>query len=129
MNPHPNQFTKEVIGAAIEVHRALGPGLLESAYQHCLARELDVRSIPFQREVWIGIDYKGIIIERAYRLDFLVGSLVVVELKAVDCLTPIDDAQLLTYLRLGGWPVGLLINFNVPILKEGIRRRVLNLAE
>jgi GxxExxY protein len=129
MNVHPNQFTKEVIGAAIEVHRAVGPGLLESAYQHCLARELDVRRIPFQREVWIGIDYKGLIIERAYRLDFLVGGLVVVELKAVDCLTPIDDAQLLTYLRLGGWPVGLLINFNVPILKEGIRRRVLNLAE
>lgn len=129
MNVHPNQFTKEVIGAAIEVHRAVGPGLLESAYQHCLARELDVRGIPFQREVWIGIDYKGIIIERAYRLDFLVGGLVVVELKAVDCLTPIEDAQLLTYLRLGGWPVGLLINFNVPILKEGIRRRVLNLAE
>jgi len=129
MNVHPNQFTKEVIGAAIEVHRAVGPGLLESAYQHCLARELDVRGIPFQREVWIGIDYKGLIIERAYRLDFLVGGLVVVEPKAVDCLTPIDDAQLLTYLRLGGWPVGLLINFNVPILKEGIRRRVLNLAE
>ena len=129
MNVHPNQFTKEVIGAAIEVHRAVGPGLLESAYQNCLARELDVRGIPFQREVWIGIDYKGLIIERAYRLDFLVGGLVVVELKAVDCLTPIDDAQLLTYLRLGGWPVGLLINFNVPILKEGIRRRVLNLAE
>jgi len=129
MNVHPNQFTKEVIGAAIDVHKAVGPGLLESAYQHCLARELDVRGIPFQREVWIGIDYKGIIIERAYRLDFLVGGLVVVELKAVDCLTPIEDAQLLTYLRLGGWPVGLLINFNVPILKEGIRRRVLNLAE
>jgi GxxExxY protein len=129
MNVHPNQITKEVIGAAIEVHRALGPGLLESAYQHCLARELSVRGIPFQREVWIGIEYKGITIERAYRLDLLVGGLVVVELKAVDALTPIDDAQLLTYLRLGGWPVGLLINFNVPVLKQGIRRRVLNLAE
>lgn len=129
MNLHPNQITKEVIGAAIEVHRALGPGLLESAYQHCLARELNVRGIPFQREVWIGLEYKGVIIERAYRLDFLVGGLVVVELKAVDALTPIDEAQLLTYLKLGGWPVGLLINFNVPILKEGIRRRVLNLAE
>ena len=93
MNVHPNQFTKEVIGAAIEVHRAVGPGLLESAYQYCLARELDVRGIPFQREVWIGIDYKGTVIERAYRLDFLVGGLVVVELKAVDCLTPIDDAS------------------------------------
>ena len=129
MNVHPNQITKEVIGAAIEVHRALGRGLLESAYQHCLARELNVRGVPFQREVWIGIEYKGITIERANRLDFLVGGLVVVELKAVDALTLIDDAQLLTYLRLGGWPVGLLINFNVPILKEGIRRKVLNLAE
>jgi GxxExxY protein len=128
MNVHPNQITREVIGAAIEVHRALGPGLLESAYQHCLARELNVRGIPFQRVVWIGIEYKDITIEKAYRLDFLVGGLVVVELKAVDALTPID-AQLLTYLKLGGWPVGLLINFNVPILKEGIRRRALNLAE
>lgn len=129
MNVHPNQITKEVIGAAIEVHRALGPGLLESAYQQCLARELNVRGIPFQREVWIGIEYKGITIEKAYRLDFLVGGLVVVELKAVAALTPIDDAQLLTYLRLGGWPVGLLMNFNVPVLKEGIRRKVFNLAE
>jgi len=129
MSLHPNEITKEVIGAAIEVHRALGPGLLESAYQHCLARELNVRCIPFQREVWIGLEYKGVIIERAYRLDFLVGGLVVVELKAVDALTPIDEAQLLTYLKLGGCPIGLLINFNVPILKEGIRRRVLNLAE
>ncbi len=99
MNVHPNQITKEVIGAAIEVHRALGPGLLESVYQHCLARELNVRGIPFQREVWIGIEYKGITIEKAYRLDFLVGGLVVVELKAVDALTPIDEAQLLTYLN------------------------------
>jgi len=129
MNPRPNQITKEVVGAAIEVHKALGPGLLESAYQHCLARVLNVRGITFQREVWIGIEYKGITIEKAYRLDLLVGGLVVVEPKAVDALTPIDDAQLLTYLRLGGWPVGLLINLNVPILKEGIRRKVLNLAE
>jgi GxxExxY protein len=129
MNVHPNQITKEVIGAAIEVHRALGPGLLESAYQHCLARELAVRAIAFQREVWLGIDYKGIRIEQAYRLDFLVAGLVAVELKAVAALTPIDEAQLLTYLRLGGWQVGLLINFNVPVLKEGIRRRVLNLIE
>lgn len=129
MNLHPNQITKEVIGAAIEAHRALGPGLLDSAYQHCLARELNVRGMPFQGETWIGIDYKGIRIERAYRLDFPVARLVVVETKAVDAFTPIDDAQLLSYLRLGGWPVGLLINFNVPVLKDGIRRKVLNLAE
>jgi GxxExxY protein len=129
MNVHPNQISKEVIGAAIEVHRALGPGLLESAYQQCLARELVVRGAVFQREVWIGIDYKGLIIQQAYRLDFLVARLVAVEIKAVDSLTPIDDAQLLTYLRLGGWPLGLLINFNVPVLKDGIRRKVLNLVE
>jgi GxxExxY protein len=129
MNVHPNQITSEVIGAAIEVHRALGPGLLESAYQHCLARELAVRGIQYQREVWLGIDYKGVTIQQAYRLDFLIARMVVVEIKAVDALTPIDEAQLLTYLKLGGWPVGLLINFNVPVLKEGIRRRVLNLAE
>jgi GxxExxY protein len=129
MNVHPNQITSEVIGAAIEVHRALGPGLLESAYQHCLARELAVRGIQYQREVWLGIDYKGVTIQQAYRLDFLIARLVVVEIKAVDCLTPIDDAQLLTYLKLGGWPIGLLINFNVPVLKDGIRRKVLNLAE
>ena len=98
MNVHPNQISHEVIGAAIEVHRALGPCLLESAYQHRLARELAVREIPFQREVWIGIDYKGITIQQAYRLDFLVARLVVVEIKAVDSLTPLDDAQLLTYL-------------------------------
>jgi GxxExxY protein len=129
MNVHPNQITSEVIGAAIEVDRALGPGLLESAYQHCLARELAVRGIQYQREVWLGIDYKGVTIQQAYRLDFLIARMVVVEIKAVDALTPIDEAQLLTYLKLGGWPVGLLINFNVPVLKEGIRRRVLNLAE
>ena len=129
MNAHPNQITKLVIGAAIEVHRALGPGLLESAYQHCFGRELAVQGIPFQPEVWLEIDYKGIRIERAYRVDFLVAGAVAVELKAVTALTPIDEAQLLTYLRLGGWQVGLLINFNVPVLKDGIRRRVLNLIE
>jgi GxxExxY protein len=129
MNVHPNQISHEIIGAAIEVHRALSPGLLESAYQRCLARELAVRGIPFQSEVWIGIDYKGVTIQQAYRLDLLIARLVAVEIKAVDSLTPIDDAQLLTYLKLGGWPLGLLINFNVPVLKNGIRRKVLNLTE
>jgi GxxExxY protein len=94
-----------------------------------LGSELAVQGIPFQPEVWLEIDYKGIRIERAYRVDFLVAGSVAVELKAVAALTPIDEAQLLTYLRLGGWQVGLLINFNVPVLKEGIRRRVLNLVE
>jgi len=126
---YPNQVTQVVISAAIEVHRSIGPGLLESAYQQCLARELSLKGIPFQKERWLALDYKGIRVEQAYRLDFLVANLVVVEVKAVESLTPIDEAQLLTYLRLGGWQVGLLINFNVPVLRQGIRRKVLGLEE
>lgn len=125
MRAHLNQITHIVISAAIEVHRSLGPGLLESAYQQCLAREFSLRGIPFQRERWLALDYKGVRIEQAYRLDFLVADSVVVEVKAVESLTLIDEAQLLTYLRLGGWKVGLLINFNVSVLKQGIRRKVM----
>jgi GxxExxY protein len=125
MSVQLNQITQAVIGAAIEVHRSIGPGLLESAYQQCLAREMSLREIPFERERWLALEYKGIRVEQAYRLDFLIAGLVVVEVKSVEALTPIDEAQLLTYLRLGGWQVGLLINFNVPILKQGIRRKVL----
>ncbi len=122
-----DQVTHEVIGAAMEVHRALGPGLLESAYEECLCRELAPRGIPFERQRSIPIDYKGTRIECAYRLDLLVAGAVVVEVKAVEALEPIHEAQLLTYLRLGEWRIGLLINFCVPVLKDGIRRRVLNL--
>ncbi len=86
-----------------------------------------MKGISFQKERWLTLDYKGIRVEHAYRLDFLVANLVVVEVKAVESLTPIDEAQLLTYLRLGGWQVGLLINFNVPVLRQGIRRKVLGL--
>jgi len=129
MKLQPNQVTQIVIGAAIEVHRSIGPGLLESAYQQCLARELSLKAIPFQKERWLTLDYKGIRVEQAYRLDFLVADLVVVEVKAVESLTPIDEAQLLTYMRLGGWQVGLLINFNVPVLRQGIRRKVLGLTD
>ena len=129
MNIHPNHFSHQIIGAAIEIHRALGPGLLESAYQRCMHRELELRGIPFKPEVWIDVVYKGIQIRKAYRVDFLVAGVVAVELKSASSLTPIDDAQLLTYLKLGGWPLGLLINFNVPVLKDVIRRRVLNLEE
>lgn len=125
----PRQITQAVIGAAIEVHRSIGPGLLESAYQQCLDREMSLRGISFERERWLALDYKGIHIERAYRLDFLIAGQIVVEVKAVEVLTPIDEAQLLTYLRLGGWQIGLLINFNVPVLKQGIRRKVLGLEE
>jgi GxxExxY protein len=119
------QLSYGVIGAAIEVHRALGPGLLESAYQSCLRRELTIRGIPFSCERPLPVEYKGTRVECGYRLDFLVGDSLVVEVKSVDALAPIHEAQLLTYLRLGGWPLGLLINFNVPLLKEGIWRRVM----
>ena len=125
MNPHINELTYEIIGAAIEVHRTLGPGLLESSYRECLCRELSLRNIEFQRERGLPVQYKGIQLACGYRLDVLVADVVVVEIKAVEALSPIHDAQLLTYLRLGGWEVGLLINFNVVVLKDGIRRRVL----
>ena len=121
-----NHITQEIIGAAIEVHRALGPGLLESAYKECLCRELGVRRVSFEREYPIPLEYKGVRLECGYRLDLLVENAVVVELKSVEALAPIHECQLLTYLRLGGWHVGLLINFNVETLKQGIRRKVLN---
>ncbi len=122
-----NQITEAIIGAAIEVHRSLGPGLLESAYQECLARELALRHIPFQREKLLPLEYKGTKLECGYRLDFLVADTVVVEIKAADALLPIHQAQILTYMKLGGWRVGLLMNFQVPVLKKGIKRLVLNL--
>jgi GxxExxY protein len=125
MNPHLNQLSHEIIGAAIEVHRTLGPGLLESSYQECLCRELLVRGVPFEREKPLPLEYKGIRLECGYRIDILVAGLVVVEVKSVEALAPIHDAQLLTYLRLGGWKIGLLINFNVVLLKNGIHRRVM----
>ena len=129
MFTHVNVLTKEIIGAAIEVHRHLGPGLLESAYLQCLTRELVLKEIPFKREWPLPLEYKGIRLGCGYRLDLLVGDAVVVEIKSVETLTSIHDAQLLTYLKLGGWRVGLLINFNVEVLKTGIHRKVLGLAE
>ncbi|HTE18551.1 MAG TPA: GxxExxY protein [Armatimonadota bacterium] len=121
-----NEITEVVIGSAIDVHRALGPGLLESAYLACMCRELSLRGMPFVQERALPIAYKGVELDCGYRIDLLVADRVVVELKAVEALDPIHDAQLLTYLRLGGWKVGLLINFNVAVLKHGIRRRVLD---
>lgn len=116
-----------IIGAAIEVHKHLGPGLLESAYEEPMAHELTLRSIPFERQKPLPVVYKGVRLESGYRLDFLVGGLVVVELKAVDKLAPIHEAQMLTYLRLAGCKLGLLLNFNTIRLKEGIQRVVRNL--
>jgi len=125
MNPHVNELTYETIGAAIEVHRMLGPGLLESSYRECLCRELSLRSLSFRRECGLPVQYKGIRLDCGYRIDILVADLVVVEIKAIESFAPVHEAQLLTYLRLGGWKVGLLINFNVVVLKDGICRRVL----
>lgn len=119
------KLTEQIIGAGIEVHKALGPGLLESAYQACLGFELEARGIPFRREVDLPVVYRGNMLSCGYRLDFDVAEAVVTELKCVDKLAPIHEAQLLTYLRLSGRRTGLLINFNVPVLKDGIIRRVL----
>ena len=124
-----NELTEQIIGAAIEVHKRIGPGLLESAYQACLGRELELRNVPFEKERPLPVEYKGVQLDCGYRLDLLVAGRVVVEIKAVDELLPVHTAQLLTYLKLGGWQVGLLINFNVPLLKDGIRRIVHGLAE
>jgi GxxExxY protein len=107
------------------VHRALGPGLLESAYEECLCHELTLRRLAFERQKPLPVEYKGTKLDCGYRLDLLVEALVVVEIKAVEVIQPIHEAQLLTYLKLGGWKLGLLINFNVPFLKDGIRRRIL----
>ena len=122
-----NTLSNQIIGAALEVHRQLGPGLLESAYEECLAYELSLREIPFERQKPIPVVYKGIRLDCGFRVDLLVGGLVIVELKAVDLLMPIHQAQVLTYLKLTGCKLGLLINFNVLRLREGIRRVVLNL--
>jgi len=124
-----NEITRAIIGAAIEVHKLLGPGLLESSYEECLCHELALRQIPFERQKPLPLEYKGIHLDCGYRLDLLVAGLVVVEVKAVEEILPVHEMQLVTYLRLGGWKVGLLINFNVPVLRQGIRRRVLNFDE
>jgi GxxExxY protein len=117
-------ITEKIIGAAIEVHRELGPGLLESAYEAALAYELSLREVRYERQKEMPVRYKGFMIEVGYRLDLLVEDQVIVELKAVTGMHPIYEAQLMTYLRLSGCRVGLLINFNVPRLKDGLIRRI-----
>ncbi len=119
-----DKLSHEVIGAAIEVHKALGPGLLESAYEECLCQELALRGIPFQRQVDLPIKYKNVELSAGYRIDILVDEIIVLELKSVERVMPIHQAQLLTYLRLSEIWLGLLINFNVPVLKKGIKRLV-----
>ena len=119
------ELTHEIIAAAIEVHKNLGPGLLESVYSLCLQLEFDHRKIRYQKELEVPLSYRNRTIERAFRFDFLVEHEVILELKSSDGLLPIHEAQLLTYLKLAGKQVGLLINFNVSLLKTGIRRCVL----
>ncbi len=118
-------LTDQILGAALEVHRGLGPGLLESAYEECVAFELSQRGLAFTRQVKQPIRYKDLVLDLGYRLDFIVEDKVIVELKAVDALHPIHHAQLMTYLRISGVRVGLLINFNTRALKHGIVRRVI----
>ncbi len=122
-----NELSHKIIGACIEVHRTLGPGLLENVYQQCLAREFELQGIPFEKEIAKQISYKDVLIECGLRLDFFVDNRVIVELKAVEKLLPIHTAQVLTYLKLTGCKLGLLINFNVSILKNGIERLALDL--
>ncbi len=119
-----NQLTEKIIGCAIEVHRALGPGLLESAYEECFCYELKQQGLSFNRQVPLPVVYKGIKLDCGYRIDVLINDLVIVELKTVEKLLPIHDAQLLTYLKLYKRPLGLLMNFNVPALRSGIKRLV-----
>jgi len=119
-----DRLSHEILGAALEVHRTIGPGLLESAYEQCLAYELAQRGLIFEKQKQLPLHYKNVHLDCGYRLDFLVEGLVVVELKAVDQLLPIHEAQILTYLRMSSLWLGLLLNFNVRAFKLGIRRLV-----
>jgi GxxExxY protein len=119
-----NQIAEAVIGTAIEVHRHLGPGLLESAYEACTAFEIVGRGLEVERQKPLPVVYKGVHLDCGYRLDLLVEKCVIVEIKAVEALTSVHEAQLLSYLKLSGYKVGLLINFNVKLLKHGVRRVV-----
>ncbi|HXC44187.1 MAG TPA: GxxExxY protein [Candidatus Dormibacteraeota bacterium] len=117
--------TAAIIGAAIEVHRQLGPGLLESAYEQCLCHELHLRGLPFRCQIDLSVSYKGLQLDCGYKIDLIVNDEVIVELKSVEKILPVYEAQLLTYLKLSGKKVGLLINFNSLLLTQGIIRRVL----
>jgi len=119
-----NDLTEKIIGAAIEVHRHLGPGLLEAVYEECLCYELSQRGLRFQRQVHLPITYKGVKVESAYKMDLVVEDAIVIEIKAIEDMLPVHSAQLLTYLKSSNKRVGLLINFNVPVLRNGLKRIV-----
>lgn len=122
-------LTDKIIGASISIHRALGPGLLESAYEECLCRELDRAGLAFERQKALPVHYKGVNLDCGYRLDLVVEESIIVELKAVEQILPVHEAQLLTYLKLAAIQVGLLINFNVAVLKHGLKRIVNHFQE
>ena len=122
-----DEISNRILCAAIEVHRVLGPGLLESAYEECLCRELQLQNLAFDRQVELPVEYKGSRVECGYRMDLLVEKVVVLELKSVAKLDPIHQAQMMTYLKLSDKKLGLLLNFNVPLMKDGIKRVVNNL--
>jgi len=124
-----NDITHAIIGAAIEVHKHLGPGLLESAYEECLLHELRIRNMRVERQKGLPVVYKEVKLDCGYRLDLVVEGRVVVELKSVESLAPIHEAIILTYLRLSGRKIGLLINFNVTVLKDGVRRFIVDVRE
>ena len=122
-----NELSNKIVGAAIEVHRSLGPGLLESTYEECLCHELSLNNIPFERQAQMPVIYKGIRLDCGYRVDIIVDKKVILELKSVTEVQPIHKAQLLTYLKLSGLKLGMLLNFNVQLMKDGINRFVNNL--
>ena len=124
-----NPLSNQIIGAAIEVHKTLGPGLLESAYEESLCWEMALQKVPFERQKLLPLNYKGNSLDCGYRLDILVDNQIVLELKSVERIEPIHKAQLLTYLKLSGFPMGLLLNFNVPLMRDGIVRLVNQLKE
>ena len=124
-----NQLSSKIIGAAIEVHKTLGPGLLESAYEECLCHELSIQGLLFEKQKPLSIDYKGKKLDCGYRLDIVVEKAVIIELKSCEKIEPIHKAQLLTYLKLSGLNLGLVLNFNVPLMRDGIVRIVNEFSE
>ena len=119
-------FAHEIVGAALEVHKQMGPGLLESVYVECMRKELDLRNISAQRQVQLPLLYKGIRLNKEFYIDLLIEELIIIEVKACECILPVHEAQLLSYLKLADINLGFLINFNVPLLKNGIKRMVNN---
>jgi GxxExxY protein len=124
-----NRLSSKIIGAAIEVHKALGPGLLESAYEECISRELSLQNLSFERQKLLSVVYKGMSLDCGYRLDIVVENAIILELKSCEKIEPIHKAQLLTYLKLSGLSLGLLLNFNVTVMRDGIVRIVNELME